>query len=150
MRYAILFSVVFAACGGPQRASGEDLVMSVTTYNDGLRWERLAVAASRVPLAEREDFVDERDQLAETLKITDWEIKRVRDEAPGRARVHVKYTWYATDEGIVHETHAMQAWQRKGKAWLIVDERRLRGDEMPGLAEPEPEADGEAETAEVR
>jgi len=146
---ALLCSGAFA-CGGVPKA-GEPLIESVTTYNDGVRWDRLAVAASRVPVAEREDFIDERDELDDTVKITDWEIKRVSDDAPGHARVHVKYTWYAVDEGIVRHTQAVQSWERHGKAWLIVDERRTRGDTMPGLAEPEADdaaADpGDAEAA---
>ena len=138
------------ACGAtPKR--GEPLIESVTTYNDGVRWDRLAAAASRVPIAEREDFIDERDELAETLKITDWEIKRVSEDGADRARVHVKYTWYRDDEGTVRHTTAVQRWERKGHAWLIVDERRTRGDRMPGLAEPEAEEEGEgAEARDLR
>jgi hypothetical protein len=30
----------------------------------------------------------------------------------------------------------IQTWEKHGKGWLLVDERRLRGHEMPGLPEP--------------
>ena len=30
----------------------------------------------------------------------------------------------------------MQTWERHGKAWMMVDETRVRGAEMPGLPEP--------------
>lgn len=129
-----------AGCGAAPK-SGEDLMTSVRTYNEGIRWDRLTAAASRVPPPEREDFVDERDELGENLKISDWEVKRVMDKRKDQAYVHVKYTWYLNSEGIVRETHAKQTWERKGKAWLIVDERRTRGEEMPGLAEADPEED---------
>jgi len=153
---ALICSGAFGCGGVPKQ--GEPLMESVTTYNDGVRWDRLAIAASRVPVAEREDFIDEKDELTETLKITDWEIKRVSDDGPGRARVHVKYTWYRDDEGVVRHTQAVQKWERKGKAWLIVDERYARGDEMPGLAakaeDEEDEGEGDAgpddEKTEVR
>jgi hypothetical protein len=139
MRRIVTLSVLLAACGAaPKR--GEDLMESVMTYNDGIRWDRLAVAASRVPPAEREDFVDEKDELGEDLKITDWEVKRVKSEK-GKARVHIEYTWYRDDEGIVRETHAIQQWEQRGSAWLMVGERRLRGAEMPGLDDEEPEED---------
>ena len=142
---AAIAIVAFAGCAAAPK-KGEDLMESVMTYNEGVRWDRLTAAASRVPPAEREDFVDERDELSEDLEITDWEVKRVTDRSDHQAYVHVKYTWYKSDEGIVHETHAKQSWERKGKAWLIVDERRTRGEEMPGLAEAEEEGD-EAEVA---
>lgn len=145
----VVISGFLGACG-PAPTRGEALLESVTTYNDGVRWDRLAIAASRVPPAERDEFVDERDELAEDLEITDWEVKRVRQEGAARARVHVKYTWYRSDEGVVHETHADQRWERRGKAWLILEEHRLRGEPMPGLAEP-PTEDADAEPrAEVR
>jgi hypothetical protein len=143
-RLLVLGTAYLVACGAAPK-KGEDLMESVMTYNEGVRWERLTAAASRVPPAEREDFVDERDELAEDLKITDWEVKRVSDKGSDAAFVHVKYTWYKSDEGIVHETHARQSWERKGKAWLIVDERRTRGEEMPGLAEGEEEEDEDTE-----
>jgi hypothetical protein len=144
MRELLIVSVMLAGCGAaPKR--GENLMESVMTYNDGIRWDRLAVAASRVPPAEREDFVDEKDQLGEDLKITDWEVKRVKAEGDKKARVHVEYTWYKDGEGIVRETHAIQRWEQRGSAWLIVGERRLRGAEMPGLEEPEEEEEEDAE-----
>lgn len=139
--------LALAGCGAAPK-KGEDLMESVMTYNEGVRWDRLTAAASRVPPAEREDFVDERDELSEELEITDWEVKRVTDKGSDAAFVHVKYTWYKSDEGIVHETHAKQSWERKGKAWLIVDERRTRGEEMPGLAEGEEEDEDAEEVAE--
>jgi hypothetical protein len=144
---AAITLLAFAGCGAAPK-KGEDLMESVMTYNEGVRWDRLTAAASRVPPAEREDFVDERDELAEDLEITDWEVKRVTDKGSDAAFVHVKYTWYKSDEGIVHETHAKQSWERKGKAWLIVDERRTRGEEMPGLAEGEEEDEEAEEVAE--
>jgi hypothetical protein len=149
MKKVILACMLAAGCGAVPKA-GEPLVDSVTLYNDGVRWERLVNAASRVPAAQREDFLDEREELAENLKITDWELERVYEHG-GKARVRVKYTWYLDDEGTVHETHAAQAWERHGKAWLLIDEQRTRGEPMPGLREPdEPEADDEVADAEPR
>jgi hypothetical protein len=130
----MLAAALLGGCGAaPKR--GEEMMDSVRTYNDGVRWGRLANAASRVPPDEREDFVDERDELADELHITDWEVVRVKEVSDGKASVHVKYTWYQDAEGIVRETTAVQRWERRGKAWLIVEERRTRGVEMPGLAE---------------
>ena len=58
-------------------------------------------------------------------------------------RDRVKVSWYLDSVGTLRETHAMQTWERKGKAWWIVKEERVRGDEMPGLPEPrDPEDDG--------
>jgi hypothetical protein len=138
----LLFLIALAGCGGlPTR--GEPLLDSVTLYNEGVRWERLTHAAARVPPAEREHFLDEREELAEDLKISEWEVERVGEKG-ARASVRVKYVWYLDTEGTVHTTHTDQAWERHGKAWLLVDERRTRGEPMPGVREPSDEvAEGE-------
>jgi len=75
------------------------------------------------------------DQRAEDVKITDYDVVRVEPRGEREAHVQVKLSWYKPSENTVHETHAMQTWERHGKVWLMVDETRLRGAEMPGLPE---------------
>ena len=135
MRSALLVILLFA-CGAPQVHGDDDLSESIRQFNDGVRWERFAVAASAIPPAQRSQFVDEMDERAADLKITDCEVVRVDPRGSREASVHVKLSWYKASEGTVHETHAIQTWERHGKAWWMVDESRLRGAEMPGLSEP--------------
>jgi hypothetical protein len=124
--------ILVAACAHPH---GQTLQEAVTNYNDGIRWERFATAASQVPPKEREDFVDQRDQLGENLKISDWDLMEVHQDGVDHAHVQVKLTWYKDDEGVVHTTQAVEKWERHGQVWWMVDEHRARGDAMPGLAE---------------
>jgi hypothetical protein len=63
-------------------------------------------------------------------------LVRVDPRGTNEAKVHIKVSWYKASEGTVHETHALQTWERHGKSWWMVDEIRLRGAEMPGLSEP--------------
>lgn len=139
----VVAATLAAGCGGAARM-GESLVDTVTAYNQGVRWGRFPAAAAHVPPGERSTFLDQRDELAEDLRITDYELVGVEQTGSRSARVHVKYTWFKNSEDIVRETHADQQWEQLGKAWIIVDERRLRGAEMPGLLEPEVGPDGEA------
>lgn len=132
---AALITVVLVACGAPQVRSENDLSESIQQFNDGVRWERFAVAATSIPPAQRSQFVDEMDQRASDLKITDYEIVNVAPRGSSEAHVQIKLSWYKASEGTVHETHAIQTWERHGKLWWMVDETRLRGAEMPGLAE---------------
>lgn len=136
LRAAVLGVVLLSLAGCASMQKSEDLMSAVTTYNDGVRWARYTVAASKLMPAERDSFLDERDQLAEDLRITDYEVIRVRAKA-SRAIVQVKYTWFLDSRGIVHETHAVQDWERHGKVWIMADEHQLRGEEMPGLRERE-------------
>lgn len=133
---AILFGLVFmlAACHPPR--SGDTLGESVRSYNDGVRWGRYEVAAIHVPAQERSIWVDEADERAKDLRITDYEVVKVEQTSERVAEVQVKVSWYKDSEGTLRETQAKQTWERHGKTWLIVDEARLRGTEMPGLREP--------------
>lgn len=144
MKARLFVMVLLAACGGRQKET-ENLAESIRSFNEGIRWQRFEVAAVSLPPRERSTFVEAMDERTKELRITDYEIVRVDRASDKEAKVHVKVSWYKDDEGTLHETHAMQVWQRRGKAWLMVDQTRYRGDEMPGLVnrvrddEPEPE-----------
>jgi hypothetical protein len=76
------------------------------------------------------------DERADKVKITDYDVVDVNAKGTREARVRIKIAWYATDQNTVHETHAVQTWERQGKLWFMVGEKRVRGKEMPGLPEP--------------
>ncbi len=126
--------VFMRACGQPQQST-ETLAESIRSFNEGVRWERFEMAAVAIPPRERSQFVEAMDERADDLKITDYEVVKVDRKGEKEAKVQLKISWYLDSQGTLHETHATQTWQRKGKAWLMVEEIRHRGDEMPGLAE---------------
>jgi hypothetical protein len=126
------------ACGGMQ-AHTDDLMEAVRGYNEGVRWQRYPMAASHVPVKERDQFIEDREDLEKELHISDYEVVRVGAARGNSATIEVKYTWFKDSEGVVRETRALQSWERHGKLWVIVDERRVKGPEMPGLREPDPE-----------
>lgn len=120
------------ACTGSQRTPPLD--EALRTYNDGVRWQRFTVAAAHVPAPRRDDFLDQRDQVGEDLRISEYEVIRVRYDRSGRlARVHVKFVWHLDSRGVVHTTHTVQSWQFQGKGWVLAGERHLRGQPMPGV-----------------
>jgi len=133
---AILITVLVLGCGAPQVRSESDLSESIRTFNEGVRWERFAAAATSIPPPERSQFVDDMDERSADVKITEYEVVKVDPRGEREAHVQVKLSWYKNSEGTVHETHALQTWERHGQSWLMVDETRLRGAEMPGLPEP--------------
>jgi hypothetical protein len=136
MRLTIIMALLACGCAGMAAQSGETLTDSVRSYNEGIRWARYDTAATHVPPGQRAQFVDDWDQRAKDLRITDFEVVKVVQKGDREARVEVKVEWYRDSEGTVRETRAMQTWERHGKLWLIVDEARVRGAEMPGLPEP--------------
>ncbi len=161
---AILLSAAVAlatsACAG-QITKGDEFMVTVRSYNEDLRWQRLPGAASKIPPAQRVAFLDEREALEEDLRIDDWEVKRVRwSKDKVKAAVHVRFTWHSDRRGIVRNTTALQRWERHGKRWFMAEEHHLRGHDMPGLhkaedlkkkkpakATPAPDADDDAMTS---
>lgn len=133
--WMIVLGMVSAACGALPKSS-ETLVESVRSYNDGVRWGRYTVAVAHVPGRQRASRLDEWDERAHDVKITDYDVEKVDQKGDREARVQIKLEWYRASDGTVHETHAVQTWERHDKTWLVVDEARLRGTEMPGLPEP--------------
>jgi hypothetical protein len=127
-------SVLHLGCGAVPKA-GETLMESVQTYNEGVRWERFAAAAARMPVAERMAFIDESDSRAKNLKVTDYEVVRIAPMSERIAKVQVRMSWYLETEGALRETHSVQTWKQTGKVWVLVGQARLRGPVMPGLAE---------------
>jgi hypothetical protein len=128
--------LVIAACGGAQQQT-DNLGEAIRSYNDGVRWGRYSIAASRLPATERSKFTDEMDEISNDLRITDYEVVRVDAKGSREAHVQIKLQWYKESEQIVRETHALQTWERHGRDWLMVDESRMRGAPMPGLADHE-------------
>ncbi len=144
--YLTAVVLVMAACTSSAQRR-QNFMGAVRGYNDGLRWQRHTHAAAFIPPAERGDFIDEREELSEDLRIDDYELSRVRVDAQGnRADVQVKYTWHRDSKGVVHHTTSRQLWERHGKQWQMVEEARLRGEEMPGVPESPEEAPEPAET----
>lgn len=130
-----LLLVVLVACGGLGK-SEDTLSEAVRVYNEGVRWARYEVAAKHVPPPQRAQFVDDWDERAKEVKVTDYEVVKVEQKRSSEAKVEIKVEWYKSSDNKVHETRALQSWERHGKTWFVVDESRLRGTEMPGLPEP--------------
>jgi hypothetical protein len=135
---SICLVIALGACAAAKQP--DTLAESIRSYNDGVRWGRYAIAATRIPAADRSQFADEMDERGKDLRITDYDVIRVDQVAKNEAKVQIKISWYLDSVGTLHETHAMQTWERHAKTWFMVEEKRVRGAEMPGLPEPPAEA----------
>jgi hypothetical protein len=135
-----------AGCAGRAKKT-ENFMASVRGYNEGVKWHRFTRAAKHLTRQERTPFLRERAELEKELRIVEWEILEVEYAGAQRraADVRVRYTWHLDREGIVHETTATQTWELRGKRWIMAEEVRVLGPEMPGVAEPPPDREGEAD-----
>jgi hypothetical protein len=130
-------ALALAACGGGSSSRSADLVRDVRGYGNALRWRDFAAAALAIAPAHRADFLDQREQLDEDLRVADWEMTRMEyEDDRHRAEVQIEYTWLLDSSGVVHTTVTRQSWSRHGDRWLLDREVRVRGEPMPGVAEP--------------
>jgi hypothetical protein len=137
MRMIVIVALVAAAGCAASDSKRADLVADIRGYGDGLRWRDFNAAALRIVPDHRPAFMDHCEQLAEDLRIADWEMRRMTySDDRNRAEVHVEWTWLLDSRGIVHTTVTRQEWARHGKQWILHREERLRGEPMPGVAEP--------------
>lgn len=137
MRVIVIVALLAAAGCAASDAKRADLVADIRGYGDGMRWRDFNAAALRIVPDHRPAFMDHCEQLADDLKIADWEMRRLTySEDRNRAEVHIEWTWLLDSRGIVHTTVSRQNWSRHGKQWILHREERLRGEPMPGVAEP--------------
>src|SRR3569832_67067 len=109
-------AVLLAACGAAPRA-GDTLVDSIRAYNDGVRWGRFEVAASHIPVKERSQFVDDSDDRAKDLKITQYDVVNVEQKGDRAAKVHIKMEWYSDREGTLFVFFVLLLWVLCGLVW---------------------------------
>jgi hypothetical protein len=126
--------ILLAACTNPMKEQ-ESLTDTVRAFNENVRWERFDRAAARLPPKERAARVDEWDERAKDVKITEWELVKIDPRGDRAARAQIKLSWYRESEQILKQTQEVQTWERHGKVWLLVDESHLRGAELPGISE---------------
>ena len=67
------------ACAGNAKRT-DDMMHDIRAFNEGLRWDKLPQSAVRIPPAERDAFLDEREQLQDELRIDDYDITRLKTE----------------------------------------------------------------------
>jgi hypothetical protein len=136
MKWLAIIVLASAGCGASAAArDGETLDDTIHVFNENIRWERFAKAAIWLPAKQRAQAIDDWDERAKDVKITDWELVQVDPHGSNEARAQVKLEWYRESEQVVRETRAVQVWEKHGHDWILVDESRMRGDEMPGLPE---------------
>lgn len=122
-----VFGMMLSACGAMPK-SGETLMESVQTFNDGVRWERYTVAASRVDATLRAAFLQQAEADSNDVKIAEYDVLGVEGAQGDKATVAIKLKWYRESQGTVQSTQLQQRWVRSGRVWLLREQTWLKGD----------------------
>jgi hypothetical protein len=106
------------ACSGAQPE--KDLPYRVEVFNEHLRWGRFDRAAEFVVPMRRAAFIQEREEQAEEVRLSDYEIISVRRESPTTAKVRVSLMWNRLDSTIIKKSVLEETWTKAGSTWFLV------------------------------
>ena len=142
MRLLALFAVVAlnAACAmTPAQRREENLVREARTFNDDLRWQRYEQLSESLPPEEARLLQSRAEAMGDDLAMADYDVTSITF-APGSeaANVVVKFSWYSKRATTLHETTVDQRWEYQSGRWVLVKQRRARGERFPLIPEPAP------------
>ncbi len=120
------------ACFSPTQRREEDLVRDARMWNDDFRWGRWSVLGQSM-LPDENALFQERVRLVDTdLVMADYEVLGVKFlQGSQAATVDVRLEWYTKTEPTVRQATLQQRWEQRGGRWLMIKQRRVRGDRFP-------------------
>ena len=121
---------VAPACSG-SATSREQLADSLTLFTDAMRWQQWDTASNYVTPEARKAYLEAHERLADQIDVTDLEVTRRVMAADNKSMsVVITLSWLAKNDPVVKKTVLEQRWEPR-RTWVIVKERRLRGDPLP-------------------
>ena len=123
--------IVAASCAG-HMTKKDFLVMAIREFNDGIRWGKIDVAATHLPLPARKLLAERYGRVEDELEVMDYEIQRI-DVAPGgkTALVRVDMSWSHKRRGPVDRTVLEQSWEEQNAGWWMTRQTRIKGTPLP-------------------
>jgi hypothetical protein len=135
----VLMAVVLLssfACVTPAAQKRQTFTRIARTFNDDLRWARYESAASQMQPQEAMLFLRRVDLVEDELVVGDIEVTNVVfDDEKEQATSTAKLQWYTKRDPIVRQTVLTQLWDSSAGGWLLLEQRRLRGERFPLVTE---------------
>jgi hypothetical protein len=133
---ALLFASALG-CMTPSQRREDDLVRDARMFNDDFRWGRWDILGQSMTPEENALFQARKDLVDTDLVIVDYEVTAVRFmEHSEAATVDVKLEWYKKSDPSVRQATLQQRWELRGGRWMMIKQRRARGDRFPLVPEP--------------
>jgi hypothetical protein len=137
---SVVVGVVLLASGcmmGATQQREENLVRTARMFNDDLRWARFEQMTGSMPADEARAFTSRVELVRDELVIADFEVTSINfAQGSEKATVMVKLEWYTKREPTVRNTTIEEKWEFRPGGWMMVKQRRTRGDRFPLTPEP--------------
>lgn len=124
-------------CMTPTQQRQDDLIRDARMFNDDFRWGRWEVLGQSMTPEENILFQARKNLVDTDLVIVDYEVVGVHfmDKSEA-ATVDVKLEWYKKSDPSVRQATLQQRWELRGGRWMMIKQRRARGDRFPLVPEP--------------
>jgi len=124
-------------CITPGQRREEDLMREARIFNDDFRWGRWDVLGQSMTPEENALFQARKDLLDNDLVIVDFEVTSIRFlQSSQAAAVDVHIEWYKKSDPSVRQSTLQQRWELRNGRWMMIKQRRSRGDRFPLVPEP--------------
>lgn len=134
--WAMAFALIALGCMTPTQRREDDLIRDARMFNDDFRWGRWDALGQSMPPDENALFQDRKNLIDGELVIVDYEVTSVRFGQPSEtATVEVRMEWYKKNDPSVRQATLQQRWELRGGRWMMMRQRRLRGDRFPLVPE---------------
>jgi hypothetical protein len=139
--------LALAGCLSATQRREDDLIREARMFNDDLRWARWEAMCADMLADDKQAFMSRVDLVGNDLVMGDFEVKAIRFDTESRgATVTVDVEWYRKSDPTVHSSTLTQRWEARDARWIMIKQRRSRGDRFPLVNEPsesKPPAPGE-------
>jgi hypothetical protein len=134
---AAMLAAGFLGCFSATQRREEDLVRDARQWNDDFRWGRWSVLGQSMPADENALFQERLKLVDDDLVMADYEVLGIKFlQSSQAATVDVRLQWYGKAEPTVRQATLQQRWERRNARWMMVKQRRVRGDRFPLVPEP--------------
>jgi len=124
-------------CLSPSQRREDDLFRDARMFNDDFRWGRWDILGQSMTPEENALFQARKNLVDTDLVIVDYEVTAVKFiEKSEAATVDVKLEWYRKSDPSVRQATLQQRWELRAGRWMMIKQRRARGDRFPLVPEP--------------
>jgi hypothetical protein len=134
---SLWLAVVAVGCMTPTQRREDELVTNARLWNDDFRWGRWDIVGQAMTTEDNARFQERRNLVDADLVIVDYEVTSVHFlQNSDAATVDVMIEWYKKSDPSVRHANLQQRWERRTGRWMMIKERRVRGDRFPLVPEP--------------
>jgi hypothetical protein len=134
---ALSAATLGASCMLPSQRREDSLLRTAREFNDGLRWGHDENVTPCLSPADAQGLQSRRADLGDDLVMADEEVTAIKI-LPGseKATVTADFSWFSQRQAVVKKVTLEQRWQWLYGRWMLVSQKRVRGDRFPLVPEP--------------